>query len=167
MTSNQRQDPHHDHDAFAGEASVWMPRLLRLLDAQLERCESLVGLTSVQHEALEADDVDTLLDVLSQRQRLIDEIVRISGELAPFRERRERLLSGVDPVSRKQVEVRVERIATLIERVESGDTRDRETLERKRSDVAKELVKMNTQRGAVAAYSSRGPASPRYQDREC
>ena len=139
--------------------------LLGMQQALFERLEAL-GLR--QGELIDGDDSAGLLELLAQRQRLIDSIAEVSATLEPFRARWSSLVRSLPEAERYRLNRRLDILADLAGRIAVRDEADRARLERRRDAVGAELTWISRWRGAVAAYGGAGgdgPA-PRFQDRE-
>lgn len=157
-----------DAAAGAGAGSVWTPeRALRALEEQRALCEKLDQLSLAQRTLIEGGRADALVELLTQRQVVIDRLDALSRHVEPLREGREGALSSLAAADRARVDELLEFVAASTERVRSRDDQDRAALERQRADVTRELVGMARSRGAMAAYGTPGPpAAPTYHDRQ-
>lgn len=157
------------------DPSRWLPRLRRLIDDQTDLALSLDHLSSIQTDAVGRGDVTTTLDVLTQREPLVERMTAISRELEPFLS--EPAGAGgsggtVSPASRLQGELRSDlerrlaRLTDVMKRVNERDRADRARLESLRQHVADELASVATSKGAMSAYGSpSGVHNPAFQDR--
>jgi len=168
MSDANRQDEPSGNADFLADPTRWMPRLERLLEEQASLCASLNDLGRRQGEHIRADEMETLLGVLAERQRVIERFTEVSQELEPFRARWEELMAAAPPQRREAFRKRVDELSAAIQEVAARDEQDREALAARRQTLASELSGVQQGRGAVAAYgrSDARPAGPRYQDRE-
>jgi hypothetical protein len=140
-----------------------------LLRQQQELFTSLDALSIQQAELIESAQTDRLLEVLAERQVLIDAIARLNIDIEPWRARWSEFISALSEAERQHIRQCVEAVAALAERIAARDDRDRSLMEARKGAIAAELGNINRGRGAMAAYSSGGPrpeSSPRFQDRE-
>ncbi|MEO0484087.1 MAG: flagellar export chaperone FlgN [Planctomycetota bacterium] len=140
-------------------------RLADLLDRQLGLYGQLDGLSQAQRGLIDDDEAEQLLDLLRQREFLVEQILRVNAELDPLlgHWERDRLTAGA--ATRTEIARRVESVQALAESVANRDDADRQALQRRRDAVADQLGSIGRGRGAVQAYGSGAPAA-RYQDRE-
>ncbi len=154
-----------------GSAEVWAPRLARVLDRQREVYERLESLSLSQAGLIQADETDRLLDVLGERQRLIEQLGALNEELAPFTERWGELAPRLSEPMREELRRRFDDVSRLVGSIAERDEADRCALEARRGAVGRELEMVSRGRGALSAYARSqggGPESgsnPRYQDR--
>lgn len=140
------------------------------VDALLEEQEALFSqldsLGEQQTRLVEADDAESLLTLLAERQRLIDSIAANNGSLAPYRMRWAAFLGELPEPERDRLRRRVDIVAELAGRIAVRDESHRALLETRRARVATELGQLGRARGAVAAYGQSAGPTPRFQDRE-
>lgn len=140
--------------------------LVRVLEAQSALFGQLDALSQRQALIIAEDDPERLLEILAERQRVIDRIEGARRELEPVRVQWEAQLARMDPAWRKDVGARVDALARLAEGVAKRDDEDRKTLMQRREDVARELAAVTAGGRAAAAYGPRGDGGARFQDRE-
>lgn len=154
-----------DHALLAADPNLWAPRLARILDRQRDLYVELEGLSRTQGEFIETDDSDGLMDVLARRQAIVDQVVALNDELAPFARRWEELAPRLPAAHREALRTRFDDVARLVESIQQRDDADRRALESRRASVGSELEGLARARGAAAAYAKRNPGGPMYQDR--
>lgn len=139
---------------------------LEVLAEQVRLYTALDALGARQGALAREGDVDGLLELLAERQGLIDRLVRTGMEL-------DRGLSGWrDMVARLPDPVRasardmVEALGDLVERVEQRDHELMGLLEARRASVARELEGVSRGRSAASAYATEPRPAARFQDRE-
>ena len=169
MMSEDRQDilagadPHSHPD-------VWAPRLVRVLDHQIELYVELERLSSRQSDLVQGDEPDALLDLLARRQVLVEQVTHLNLQLEPFTRQWESLVERLSSAQRDSIAQRTDRLDELIGAITARDEADRRTLESRRQSVASEINGLSNKRAAVAAYHGapgpRSPVAPRFQDRE-
>lgn len=162
MDAFNRQSEDHSGESDAVRAR----RMAGYIDDQHALCVELESLSRAQSALVEGGDTDGVLEVLGQRQIIIDRITRLNGELAPLREQRERLLAALGHAEREHVRGCIDEINAMVESVRTRDEQDREAMERRRSGIAGEISGVTRARGAVAAYSgAKAVGGARFQDR--
>lgn len=144
--------------------AVWGARLARILESQRDLCITLEAMSRRQAELIAAGDTDGLLGVLGERQGVVDEVSRLSGDLEPLRAVWEAGSGTLDGAVRGKIAGLVAEIGVLMEKIGARDDADRQSLEEKRAGVAKELGEISRGRGALAAYAAARPG-PTLEDR--
>jgi hypothetical protein len=153
--------------------AVVMPRpgglaqLEGLLRRQHELFAALDALSSQQASLIEEQRTDRLLEVLAERQVIIDSISRLNADIDPWRAQWSDFLNRLPEADRQRIRQLVDGVAILAEGIAARDDRDRSLMEMRKGALAAELGHISRGRGAIAAYGS-GPAEspPRFQDRE-
>ena len=155
-------DPHSNPD-------VWAPRLTRVLDRQIDLYTRLRELAERQSDLVRGDQPDALLELLAQRQVIVQQVTDLNQQLEPFTRQWSRLVDRLSLDHRRSIGERTGRLDSLIGAIAERDEGDRRTLESRRSSVAAEIHALSTKRAAVAAYRDSAGAAPggaRFQDRE-
>ncbi len=142
-------------------------RMAMLVRDQRALCLELGSLSQTQSVMVEGGDSDGVLEVLGQRQQVIDRMSRLNEELAPLRDQRETLLTHLAQSEREAIRAAIHEIGELVESVRHRDEQDREVMVRRRAGIAGEISGVSRARGAVAAYSgTRAPVPAKFQDRQ-
>ena len=139
----------------------------RLLERQHELFRQLDGLSQRQTVLVTQGQTEALLEVLGDRQRVIDGIAETNAFLEPYRCRWDGVMGGLPEAARSRLRGRLDALALLADTIARRDEADRAELERRRNAVAGELAQINRGRGAMSAYGARpeGPA-PAFKDQE-
>lgn len=139
-----------------------------LLEQQQGLFTRLDDLSRRQAGLIESDQTDRLLELLAERQVLVDQIATVNASLEPWRARWSTFINELDAGIRERVRLRVEAVSALAQCVAERDEHDRRLLEGRKEAVSVELGHVSRGRGAIAAYGTGSPreAMPRFQDRE-
>lgn len=154
------------------DPALWGPRLVRILKKQLEFYRQLAALSVRQHELIEGEKTDALMALLTDRQRVIEQISDVNSEVEPFAAHWAALMPRLDAAQRTAVGGLLEELDGLVETITDRDEKDRHVLESRRASASEALDDVSRRRAAVGAYggqSSNGAAgrpTPRYQDRK-
>ena len=137
----------------------WYDALIDVLDRQRTLYLQLDQLSQRQAELVRDQDTEGLLDVLSQRQALIDQLTQAAAQLEPFKQRWSDLWPTLDEHRQQELRQRMQQIQQLLERVMQRDDEDRQTLSDRRDQLGEQLN--HTHRGAAAnqAYSRAAAAA--------
>lgn len=142
-----------------------LPELIRLLEEQKELIERLGGLAGRQGALIEAGHTEALLELLSQRQRIMDRFVISQDGLSRLTETL-RAAGDLAETSRSRIGGLVEDISQQLAEILRLDDRDRETLQAGRDRLGEELSGLGAARQARAAYLKSRSVSNRFADRE-
>jgi hypothetical protein len=128
--------------------------LVQLLEHQRTLYRRLRTLADRQRTMIVQDDVQPLLSLLSERQKLVDGLVGLGRRLAPFREHWPATYGTLDEPTRRQVSELLEEANTALGSILQCDRHDTATLSARRQDVANQLSSMDGGARVGAAYAA-------------
>lgn len=131
---------------------TWPQRLLALLERQHELVDRLVILADSQGTLISEVRTDALLELLAERQAIIDEFTTTQANLAGLTADLERRLADVDPAQRDRIRSLLNRIGERLAAVMRRDEADQELLRASRDGVRGEIAALGTARHARNAY---------------
>ena len=138
----------------AEEDRLEAARLLDLLKKQNGLYRRLRMLTDRQRALVAEDDVQPLLSLLAERQQVVDGLVGVNQQLAPFRANWSGRYDRFDEGTRRRVAEFLEEANASLGLILQSDQQDSATLSAKRMDVAERLAGAETGSRASAAYSA-------------
>ena len=127
------------------------------LEMQAAAGDRLADLAREQGGLIETGRVDELLEVLTQRQSLIDELLAVVTEIGPLADAVQHTPAGVTEVQRQTVRRLVDTIGQRLAEVIDIDSRDRTRLEQRLAEVNRERSVNTSARTARAAYGRAKP----------
>jgi predicted nuclease with TOPRIM domain len=141
-------------------------QLTELLIQQRDVYQKLGQFAASQAAAVQDDQSETLLRILSQRQQLITELTEINDRLEPFRSRWDELREQLSATERLRVADLVEEVQGLLGQILQRDEQDSDELRRRSDQVRNEAASTSMGRNLNAAYAARSyaAAQPRYID---
>ncbi len=147
---------------------IWGPRLLRIVEQQVEQFRELDQLSRDQAALIKEGRSDELLALLGSRQVIVDRITSSNGELEPFLASWDTLSEQLPAALRESVRARMRELEELVASIAARDQADQKALEERRGGVQNELASLSRNRSAVNAYASTGVSrqQPHYQDRQ-
>jgi hypothetical protein len=107
-----------------------------------------------QRRLIADDDPSALLSLLSQRQKLTQSLVELSGRLAPYRQDWPATCRALDEGERREVQGMLDEVSDLLGRIIAADEEDARLLTARKAKVAAELKTHQGDRRAVAAYAA-------------
>ncbi len=143
-----------DHQELSDE------RLVELLGRQQGHYRQLRLLADRQRSLVTQDDPEPLLALLADRQRLVDGLVELNTQLAPFRQNWSDVYGRLDEPARKQVAALLEEVNTSLAAILQSDRKDTATLTAKRESMSNRMADVNAGSRASAAYSSAAQSGP-------
>ncbi len=131
-------------------------QLVELLERQRTLYRRLRGLAERQKSLVVSQDVQPLLALLADRQRLVDELMALNEQMSVYRQNWSSIYGNLDEASRKHVASLLEEANTALGLILQSDSRDTATLNAKRQDVTTRLSSMDSGSRASAAYAAAG-----------
>jgi hypothetical protein len=132
------------------------PHLIELLEKQQKLYRSLRTLADRQRTLVIQDDSRPLLELLAERQKLVDELVGVSARLAAYRRDWTSVFKGLDEASRKRVTDLLEEANNALGSILQNDSKDTATLTTKRQEVGDRLATVRSGSRVSAAYAAAG-----------
>lgn len=129
-------------------------RLLTLLRKQNDLYRRLRNLAERQRSLVAEDDIQPLLSLLGERQQVVDGLVLVNHDLAPYRNGWLERYGALNEPTRQQVAALLEEANNSLSLILQNDQRDTATLSAKRMAVAEQLVTADSAGRASAAYSA-------------
>ncbi|MCG8407039.1 MAG: hypothetical protein MI923_17730 [Phycisphaerales bacterium] len=134
-------------------------RLVHLLQDQQALYRQLRLLTDRQKSLVEEGDTGTLLTLLTERQRHVDELMGLNARLAPYRENWTVFYAGLNEIRRKQVAGLLEDVNGSLNAILQSDGKDTAILTAKRESMAGQLAAFDAGSRASAAYAKAAGAA--------
>lgn len=128
--------------------------LVRLLSHQRTLYRRLRLLADRQSALVLEDDNGLLLELLAERQRLIDGLAGLNAKLAPYRAHWTEVYNVLDGVTRKQIAEMLEEANATLGAILKHDGQDCGRLSAKREGTAARMATVETGSRVCAAYSS-------------
>ena len=147
----------------------WRERLFAILDRQQVVCGELMERCRSQAGYLEAAKSDELFAVVRERQRLVDELGRLSEALEGFRELWPEVQALLSASERSRVEQSAKWMEDIVATILEHDETDRAVLRKEQAKVRSKLTSVNEGMVMTRAYGKpihRGiePVTNRFAD---
>lgn len=151
-----------------GAAMAWHEEYALQLDSQLTLLSKLEALSQQQRELISLEDPEPLLQLVQERQIIVDELVEIDTQTQDLRAKV--MLDGpatLDRPLREGLKFKLEQIAARAKSVMQRDAKDQELMQARRKKLSQELTELTGAKRAVAAYGQSGSGKgPVFQDQE-
>jgi len=132
--------------------------LVQLLEHQRSLYRRLRMLAERQRSLVMMDDHRPLLDLLAERQKLVDGLVSLVSQMAPYRSRWTQIYQELDEGSRRRVTLLLEEVNASLSSILQSDSHDTAALMARKDHMAQQISTMNAGRHASAAYAVAGSA---------
>jgi hypothetical protein len=154
-------DPHDD------PGTPLAMRIGALIDRQHELLQRLDEMSRRQMGLIEEDRAERLLDLIGERQHVIDQLQKAAVLLEPLRAAWSETVATLPGPVQESVRRRLDAVSMLIDQINARDEEARRRLAKRRDEIAVELMNVGRGRGAVAAYAGTGLSrGASFQDRE-
>lgn len=138
--------------------------LATVLDKQCTLYRQLDELSQRQSELIAESRSEELLGVLARRQRIIGELGRINGKLAPFRRSWEKVRQALVEPHRSRIESSLDEVRRLLDGILARDARDTEQLGQQKQQVGNQMRTASQGRAVHQAYAG-NTGSPQQSNR--
>lgn len=126
--------------------------LLDLLTRQHDLYRQLRELAAQQSGTIAAEDPSALLDILSRRQSLIDELAEINQRLEPVRADWKRIESMLTTSQRQRAGRLVEQVGELLAEILASDEADSKMLSARKVMTGQQITQSTASAQVQAAY---------------
>lgn len=149
-------------------ATGWADTLTQLLARQQAIYLQMQAFSRRQTQLIESGDAESLLALLDERQKLIDQLIAISREVEPFKQRWPALWASLDDTARTQLKTHIDAVQEMLDQILQQDERDRAALVEHRQKIGAQLTGLKRSSAAHQAYrpSSSATVTSRFTDRQ-
>jgi hypothetical protein len=130
------------------------------LEQQVNCYRRLAKLAEAQHEFVEQGQTDKLLEILGQRQQLLDQIAELEKSLAHAKRQWSQYVSGLTAAQREHAEELLLETRVLLEQITTADRNDALVLQQRKLNLGRQVTQAAAARTvnrnyAASAYGSR------------
>lgn len=134
------------------------------LERQVEWYRRLGKLAEVQHEHVQLEQTEELLEVLKRRQEVLDQIANLERVLGPVKKQWGGYVARLDAGSRARAEAMLAETRLLLEQITASDRNDALVLQQRKLNLGKQLGQTTVARQvnrsyAAAAYGGARPVN--------
>jgi hypothetical protein len=134
--------------------------VINALREQVEHYSRLAKLAELQHEHVQQSQTEGLLDVLSRRQDVLDQIARLEQVIVPAKRAWAAYLGGLEQGQRIVAEKLLAESRRLLEEITAADMSDCLVLQQRKMNLGREIgqataAKTVNRQYATAAYGAK------------
>src|SRR5689334_21404722 len=107
-------------------------------EQQVSCDQRLAKLADLQHDHVQQGQVESLLDVLTKRQSVLDEVARLEQAIAPAKRQWAEYTAKLDAASRAKAEELLAATRQLLERITSSDRDDVMVLQHRKMNLGQQ-----------------------------
>lgn len=144
---------------------TWPQALLELLERQRGLVGQLAQLADAQGRLIAECQTDQLLDLLAQRQAIIDAFTSSQSEMTELTSDMSARMNSATPAQRQRIQSLIGEIGEKLSQVMQRDEQDQNALRGDRDRVRQELARLGAAKQARHAYQAGPGASHRFADR--
>jgi hypothetical protein len=126
--------------------------LLGLLERQRQLYRTLQALADRQADQVSAGNPDGLLQILAQRQTLLEDVKKTNDALLPFRQRWDAICQMLDEQQRTEVSAAINEINDRLQTIMKRDQKDSEMLQLRCRKIGQDMQSSRLGRTAMRAY---------------
>jgi hypothetical protein len=124
------------------------------LENQVGCYRRLAKLAEIQHEHVQQSRTEELLDVLSQRQDVLDQISRLEEAIAPARRQWNEFLGSLSETERQSAQGLLEETRRLLEQITVADRNDAVVLQQRKASLGLQISQNRSVRQVNRAYAN-------------
>ena len=141
--------------------------LIDMLNQQRILYEAIHRLSTQQAGLVASADAEALLNLLSQRQHLVDRLAQINQKLEPYRQNWRSVYDALCPDDQLHVTQLVDHAQNALATIIAQDEADRKSLEDAKNAMGKEIKQVNKAGLAAAAYGAKpNRPNPQYTNHQ-
>jgi hypothetical protein len=134
--------------------------IILALEQQVGSYRRLAKLAEIQHEHVQHSRTEQLLDVLGQRQQVLDEVARLEQTIGPARRGWREYLATLGADDRANAETLLAETRRLLEEITTADRNDAMVLQQRKLNLGKQINQASAARKvnrnlATSAYGGR------------
>jgi len=134
------------------QAAGGAAELIGLLSEQCALFEELANLSATQRSLITGGKPERLLELLGDRQRILDRVQELAVRVRPYQQRWPELRAQASAAEAEEVDRLVGRINGLLGGILEKDQADSQLLAARKSATRQEMSAVRTGRAAGAAY---------------
>jgi hypothetical protein len=136
--------------------------IILALEQQVVCYQKLAKLAEAQHEFVQQGQTEQLLQILSRRQEVLDQVSRFERTLASAKGNWNGYISALDAAQRVRAEALLADTRRLLEQITSADRNDAMVLQQRKLQLGRQINQTASARTlnrsyAAAAYGTRPP----------
>ena len=129
------------------------------LEKQLGCYTQLAKLAELQHEYVQNNQTEALLEVLGKRQGVLDQVASLEGTISAAKRRWSEYVGKLDSASRTRAEGLLAQTRVLLEQITAADRNDALVLQQRKLNLGRQISQATNARQinrtyATAAYGS-------------
>ncbi len=134
--------------------------ILTALQDQVHCYGRLAKLAEIQHEHVQNNHTDELLNVLTQRQQVLDQVADLEQILGPTKRRWNDYVRDLNPSDRALAEEMLADTRRLLEQINTADRNDALVLQQRKLNIGKQINTASAARQINRTYAAAAYGRP-------
>ena len=134
--------------------------VITALEEQVDCYRRLAKLAEIQHEHVQHNHTEQLLEVLGQRQEVLDQIAALERILAPAKRQWTDYLGTLGDDQRQAAEASVGETRRLLEQITAADRNDALVLQQRKLNLGKQINQASAARQVNRQYAAAAYGKP-------
>jgi len=137
--------------------------IVQALEDQVGCYRRLAKLAELQHSHVQQNQTEALLDVLRNRQTLLEQISALESLIAPAKSEWSSFVLRMDPAGRARAESLLAETRSLLEQITAADQQDALILQQRKLNLGRQINQAAAARQVNRSYAAAayGPRPPR------
>ena len=133
------------------------------LEEQMICYQRLAKLAELQHEHVQQNQTESLLEVLGQRQEALDQAAKLEQTIAPAKRQWSEFVARLTIAGRSRAETLLAETRRLLEQITTADRNDALVLQQRKLAIGRQIKQATAARQINRTYASAayGDAEPR------
>jgi len=137
-----------------------MPPVLQALSDQVTAYRRLAKLAEAQHDCVQQSRTDELLEILTRRQEVIDQIFTLEKTISPAKKQWAAFVDGLSDDDRAKAEALLTESKSLLEEITTSDRADAMILQQQKLNVGKQINAAGAARTVNKTYAAAAYGKP-------
>jgi len=134
--------------------------IILALEQQLACYRKLARLAEAQREHVQQSHVEALLEVLANRQTILDQLAELESVIKPAKARWQEFLGEIEPDSRSNAEHLLAETRRLLEQIMASDRTDALALEQRKLNLGRQIQLASGARQINRTYAAAAYGKP-------
>jgi hypothetical protein len=135
--------------------------IIPVLEQQVNCYERLMKLAELQHEHVQQNQIEGLLEVLQRRQTVLDELTGLEQALSPAKRQWAAHVAALPEEDRPRAEQLVAQTRELLERITTADRNDALVLQQRQLNVGRQISQARAAAQVNRNYAAAAYGAPR------
>jgi hypothetical protein len=129
-------------------------QVIQALEEQVGCYRRLARLAEVQHDHVQQERTEELIEVLARRQDVLNDVAKLEQTVSPARRRWEQYVGELDAERRRRAEALLTESRRLLEQITAADQEDALVLQQRKLNLGKQIGQATAARQVNRTYAA-------------